>query len=332
MEQGKASKITKDDQGILHFGKRIFVLHQQDLKELILKEAHESAYLIHPGGTKMYQDLKQQYWWPRMKRDIAEPNIKSPLACYSPYRYLSGNGKRLAWTSSLVYPRPGQVKTTYKGDKLAELYMSRIVSLHGVPKRIVSDRGSQFTFHFWDSLHEALGIYLAFSTAYHPQTDGQTERVNQVLEDMLRACAIEFAADWEKCLPYAEFAYNNSYQSSLKMSPFEALYGRRCRTPLLWSEAGEGYLFGLDCLKEAEDKLKKCLRMPEEQTRVEDIELVKDLAYAEYPVEILEVAEKQTRNRVYRLCKVRWSNHIEGEATWEREDLLKAEYPQLFDN
>ena len=90
------------------------------------------------------------------------------------------------------------VKTTYKGDKLAELYMSRIVSLHGVPKRIVSDRGSQFTSHFWDSLHEALGTYLAFSTAYHPQTDGQTERVNQVLEDMLRACAIEFATDRDK--------------------------------------------------------------------------------------------------------------------------------------
>lgn len=97
---------------------------------------------------------------------------------------------------------------------------------HGVPKRIISDRGTQFTSHFWDRFHEALGSHLSFSTAYHPQTDGQTERTNQILEDMLRACAIDFTTDWEKCLPYAEFSYNNSYQASLKMSPNEALFSR----------------------------------------------------------------------------------------------------------
>ena len=130
------------------------------------------------------------------------------------------------------------VKTTYAGNKLAELYMARIVCLHGVPKSIVSDRGSQFTSRFWESLHEALGTKLNFSTAYHPQTDGQTERVNQILEDMLRACALDYGKSWDKNLPYAEFSYNNSYQASLKMSPFEALYGRQCRTPLLWDQVG----------------------------------------------------------------------------------------------
>jgi transposase InsO family protein len=93
------------------------------------------------------------------------------------------------------------VKTNYSSAKLAELYMTRIVCLHGIPKRIISDRGTQFTSHFWEKVHEALGSYLAFSTAYHPQTDGQTERTNQVLEDMLRACALDFSKDWEKCLP-----------------------------------------------------------------------------------------------------------------------------------
>jgi transposase InsO family protein len=124
------------------------------------------------------------------------------------------------------------VNTTYSGARLIELYISRIVCLHGVPKKIISDRGSQFTSWFWEQLHDSLDTKLRFSTAYHPQTDGQTERTNQVLEDMLRACAIQYGTSWDKCLPYAEFSYNNSYQASLKKSPFEALYGRKCRTPL----------------------------------------------------------------------------------------------------
>jgi transposase InsO family protein len=110
--------------------------------------------------------------------------------------------------------------------------MARIVCLHGVPKKIVSDQGSQFTSSFWNSLHENMDTKLNFSSAYHSQTDGQTERTNQVLDDMLRACALKHGGSWDKSLPYAEFSYNNSYQASLKMSPFEALYGRKCRTPL----------------------------------------------------------------------------------------------------
>jgi hypothetical protein len=110
--------------------------------------------------------------------------------------------------------------------------MSRIVCLHGVPKKIVSDRGYQFTSTFWKSLHDSMDTKLNFSSAYHPQTDGQTERTNQVLEDMLRACALKHGGIWDKSLPYAEFSYSNSYQDSLKMSPFEALYGRKCIEPL----------------------------------------------------------------------------------------------------
>jgi hypothetical protein len=122
------------------------------------------------------------------------------------------------------------VKTIYFGAKLAELYMSRIVCLHGVPKKIVSGRGSQFTSKFWEKLHESMGTKLNFSSAYHLQTDGQTERTNQILEDMLRA--LKYGKSWDKSLPYAECSYNNSYQASIKMAPFEALYGRQYRTPL----------------------------------------------------------------------------------------------------
>ena len=134
--------------------------------------------------------------------------------------------------SGSLYP----VKTTYTSAKLAKIYMTRIVCLHGVPRTIVSDRGTQFTSKFWHQLHQTLGTILEFGTTFHPQTDGQTERVNQILEDMLRACALDYGSTWDDNLPYAEFSYNNSYQASLKMAPFEALYGRRCRTPLMWDE------------------------------------------------------------------------------------------------
>jgi transposase InsO family protein len=143
------------------------------------------------------------------------------------------------------------VKTTYSGPQLAELYMSKIVCLHGVPKKILSDRGTQFTSKFWEMLHETLDTQLCFSSAYHPQTDGQTESVNQILEDMLRACALQYGRSWDKSLSYAEFSYNNIYEERLKMTPFEMLYSHRCRTPLFWCETGERKVFGPDILQEA---------------------------------------------------------------------------------
>ena len=128
---------------------------------------------------------------------------------------------------------------TYSMDRLAELYVQHIVRLHGVPKSIVSDRDTRFTSKFWKSLQDALGTRLKFSSAFHPQTDGQSERTIQILEDMLRACAIDFPGSWEKYLPLVEFAYNNSFQSTVEMAPYEALYGRKCRSPVHWDEAGE---------------------------------------------------------------------------------------------
>jgi hypothetical protein len=144
------------------------------------------------------------------------------------------------------------VKTTYEGAKLAKLYIARIMGLHRMPKKIVSNRRTQFTLRFWEKLHEAMDTRLNFSSAYNPQTDGQTERVNQILQDMLRACAFKDSKSWDKCLPYAEFSYNNNYQKSLKMSPFKVLYGHKCRTPLFWNEPRENQVFGPEILQEAE--------------------------------------------------------------------------------
>ena len=108
------------------------------------------------------------------------------------------------------------VKTTYTTAKLAKIYMTRIVCLHGVSRTIVSDRGTQFTSKFWHQLHQTLGTRLEFSTTSHPCTDGQTERVNQISEDMLRTCALDYGSSWHDNLPYVEFSYNNSYHDSLK--------------------------------------------------------------------------------------------------------------------
>ena len=131
------------------------------------------------------------------------------------------------------------VQTTYTVAQYDQLYIQHIVSLHGVPVSIVSDRGTQFTSRFWQKLQEAMGTQLDFSTAFHPQTDGQSERTIQTLEDMLRMCVLDFKGSWDQYLPLVEFAYNNSYHSSIGMAPYEALYGRRCRSPLCWTEVGE---------------------------------------------------------------------------------------------
>src|SRR3954469_10743676 len=313
------------------------------------------------------------------------------------------------------------VRESITASQLADLYVSRIVSLHGVPLEINSDRGSLFTSRFWESSQNAMGTHLSFSTSFHPQSSGQVERVNQILEDMLRACVISFGKNWEKSLPFSEFDYNNSFQSSLNMAPFEFQYGRRCRIPLNWSETGERQLFGPYMIKEAEEQvrivrdhlkaaqsrqksyydhhhreesynldekaylrvtplkgtqrfgikgklapryigpfrilaklgevsyqlelpphlsqvhdvfhvsqLKRCFKDPIREVDHEMLDLQDNLSYREYPVRILEEAERSTRRQKIRFFKVQWSHHSEKEATWEREDRLRADYPTLF--
>ena len=140
-------------------------------------------------------------------------------------------------------------------DKLAQLYVEEIVRLHGVPISIVSDRDPRFTSIFWSSLQDAMGTRLHFSTSFHPRTDGHSERTIQTLEDMLRACVIEFKGSWDTHLSLMEFAYNNSYQSSIGMALFEALYGRKCRTPICWDEVGERRLIGPELVQITLDKI-----------------------------------------------------------------------------
>ncbi|KAI3682661.1 hypothetical protein L1987_82787 [Smallanthus sonchifolius] len=147
------------------------------------------------------------------------------------------------------------IKETDKMDKLTRIYLKEVVSRHGVPISIISDRDARFTSRFWQSLHKALGTHLDMSTAYHPQTDGQTERTIQTLEDMLRACVIDFGNTWESHLPLVDFSYNNSYHTSIKAAPFEALYGRKCRSPICWTEVGDSQLTGPELVFETSEKI-----------------------------------------------------------------------------
>ncbi|GKF94100.1 reverse transcriptase domain-containing protein, partial [Tanacetum coccineum] len=131
------------------------------------------------------------------------------------------------------------MRETDSMEKLARMYTKEVVTMHGIPVSIIYDRDPKFASHFWRSLQKALGTSLDMSTAYHPQTNGQSKRTIQTLEDRLRACVIDFGNGWVRHLPLVEFSYNNSYHASIKFALFEALYGRKCRSPVCWAKVGQ---------------------------------------------------------------------------------------------
>ncbi|KAA0040402.1 pol protein [Cucumis melo var. makuwa] len=238
-EAGQSVEFSISSDGGLLFERRLCVPSDSAVKTELLSEAHSSPFSMHPGSTKMYQDLKRVYWWRNMKREVAE-FVSRCLVCQqvkAPRQKPAGLLQPLGipeWKWENTYQISAFVpgKSTYTANKWAQLYMSEIVRLHGVPVSIVSDRDVRFTSKFWKGLQTAMGTRLDFSTTFHPQTDGQTERLNQVLEDMLRACALEFPGSLDSHLHLMEFAYNNSYQATIGMAPFEALYGKCCRSPV----------------------------------------------------------------------------------------------------
>ncbi|GJX50801.1 putative reverse transcriptase domain-containing protein [Tanacetum coccineum] len=147
------------------------------------------------------------------------------------------------------------MKETDSMEKLTRQYLKEVVSRHGVPVSIVFYRDSKFTSHFWKSLNEALGTQLDMSTAYHPQTDGQSERIIQTLEDMLRAYVMDFGKGWDRHLPLVELPYNNSYHTSIKAAPFEALYDQKCRSPICWAAVGDAQLTGPEIIHETTENI-----------------------------------------------------------------------------
>ncbi|GJV56868.1 putative reverse transcriptase domain-containing protein, partial [Tanacetum coccineum] len=246
---------------------------QKGLDEMI---EQESKYSVHPGADKMYYDLRDRYWWPSMKKDIAM-YVSKCLTCLKvkvEHQRPSGllqqpeipkwkwegivmdfviklprasSGHDIIWVFMDRLTKSAHflpMREDYKMDILARLYLNEIVARHGVPISIILDHDSRFISRFWLSMQEALGTRLDMSTAFHPQTDGQSERTIQTLEDMLRACILDFRGSWDVHLPLVEFSYNNSYHSSVRCALFEALYGRKYRSPIMWAEVGKGQLIG----------------------------------------------------------------------------------------
>ncbi|GJR53709.1 putative reverse transcriptase domain, ribonuclease H-like domain, aspartic peptidase domain protein [Tanacetum coccineum] len=229
-----------------------------NLRDLIMHESHKLKYSIHPSSDKMYQDLKKLYGWPNIKAIIAEyvgkcltcSRIKAE--CQKPSGLLvqpeipmwkweritmdfitklpkTSNGHDTTWVIVDCLTKSAHFIPTRETDSMETLtrfYIKEIVAWHEVPISIILDRDSHFTSRFWQSLQSGLGTQLDMSTAYHLETDGQSERTIQTLEDMLRACVIDFGKGWEKHLPLVEFSYNNNYHASIKATPFEELYGQ----------------------------------------------------------------------------------------------------------
>ncbi|GKE22077.1 putative reverse transcriptase domain-containing protein [Tanacetum coccineum] len=227
-----------------------------NLRDLIMHQSHKLKYSIHPGFDKLYQDLKKLYWWPNMKAIIDEyvskcltcsrvkaecqkPSsllIQPEIPTWKWERIMMDFVTKLPKTSSghdtiwVIVDRLTKsahfipTKVIDSMETLTRLYIKEIISRNGVPISIISDHDSHFTSRFWQLMQNALGTQLDMSTAYHPETDRQSERTIQTLEDMLRSCVIDFGKGWERHLPLIEFSYNNSYHASIKAAPFEALY------------------------------------------------------------------------------------------------------------
>ncbi|GJT73314.1 putative reverse transcriptase domain-containing protein [Tanacetum coccineum] len=284
---GMINKLEPRADGTLCLNNRSWIPRFGDLRALIMHESHKSKYSIHPGSDKMYQDLKKLYWWPNMKSKIATYASKCLTYAKVKVEYQKPSGllvqpeiPQWKWeniTMDFVIKFP---KTTTGQDtiwvivdrfnksahflpmreddtlkKLTRQYLKEVVSRHGVPVLIISNRDGKFTSHFWKTLNKALGTRLDMSTTYHPQTDGQSERTIQMLEDMLRACVLDFGKGWDKHLSLVEFSYNNNYHTSIKAASFEALYGLKCRSPICWAEVGDRQLTGPEIIHETTEKI-----------------------------------------------------------------------------
>jgi hypothetical protein len=275
--------------GILLYKNIIFVPNVQYLKHMILQEMHNVSYVGHPGYQKIVAAVKSYYFWPGMKREIVE-YITRCMECQkvkAKHRHPTGLLQPLPipeWKWEVVtmdfitgFPRTGKMhdsimvvvdkltkaahfiplKTTHKAADVANIFIKEVERLHRIPKMIVSDRDPKFTSNLWKGLFKGFGANLNFSTTYHPESDGQTERVNRVIEDILRMYVIDKPSRWEDYLHLVEFACNNGYHASLKMSPFEELYGRKCNTPVRWDNQADRTVVGPEFLKEMEDQMIK---------------------------------------------------------------------------
>ncbi|GJT65393.1 retrotransposon protein, putative, ty3-gypsy subclass [Tanacetum coccineum] len=242
--RGMINKLEPRADGTLCLNNRSWISCLGDLRALIMHESHKSNKCLtcakvkieyqKPSGLLVQPEIPQWKW----------ENITMDFVTKLPR---TAAGQDTIWVIVDRLTKSAHFLPMREDDTLEKLtrqYLKEVVSKHGVPVSIISDRDGKFTSHFWKSLYKALGTQLDMSTAYHPETDGQSERTIQTLEDMLRACVLDFGKGWDKHLPLVEFSYNNSYHTSIKAAPFEALYGRKCRSPICWAEVSITHLLG----------------------------------------------------------------------------------------
>ncbi|GKC92075.1 putative reverse transcriptase domain-containing protein [Tanacetum coccineum] len=321
------------------FWNRVWFSRFGGLRDLVMHELHKFKYSTHLGSNKMYQDLKLLHWWPSMKADIAT-YVSKCLTC---------------------------VKVKAEHQKLSGLLQQPEIPVWKW-ERITMDFVSGLPRTPSGSLHEALGTNLDMSTAYHPQKDDQSERTIQTLKDMLRACVIDFGSSWDCYFPLVEFSYNNSYHASIKAAPYEALYRRKCRSPVCWSEVRDSQLtdkrakqlefevgnmvllkvspwkgamrfaYSLELPEELKgihstfqvSNLKKCLAEGDVVVPMDEIQLDDKLHMIEEPVKVVDREVKRPKQSRIPIIKVRWNSQRGPEFTWEREDQIKKKYPRLF--
>ncbi|GJR84384.1 putative reverse transcriptase domain-containing protein [Tanacetum coccineum] len=378
LQKGLDEMIELRNDEALYYLDRIWVPLKGDVRTLIMDEAHKSKYSVHPGADKMYCDLRDRYWWSGMKKDIAmyKPEIpewkwEGIAMDFVTKLPRTSSGHDTIWVivdrltkSDHFLP----MREDFKMDRLARLYLNEIVARHGVPTSIISDSDSRFTSRFWQSMQEALGTRLDISMAYHPQTDGQSERIIQTLEDMLRACVLDFGGSWDVHQLLVEFSYNNKVREGQLIGPElvqettekisqikdrlkaardrQKSYADKKRKPLEFS-VGDYVLLKVSPWKGVihfgkKGKLaprfvgpfeiieKKCLADPILQVPLDEIRVEDKLNFMEEPMEILERKVKKLKQSRIVIVKVRWNSKCGPEFTWEREDQMKLKYPHLF--
>ncbi|XP_031099834.1 uncharacterized protein LOC116004033 [Ipomoea triloba] len=289
MVDGKHGPFELHPDGSVRFqGRKVIPASYKKITDQVMKEGYYTPYSVHPGGDKLYKDLKQNFWWSGMKKDVAEvvarclncQKVKAerskPKGLLQPLEIPQWKWDSISmdFVGGLPRTKAGNVQVwvivdrltktarfipmnkTWSMEKMARGYIKHVVKYHGVAHDIISDRDSRFLSRFWETLQVATDTQLKLSTAFHPATDGQTERTIQTLEDMLRGCVLDFQGSWDEQLDLTEFSYNNRYHTSIGMAPYEALYGRKCRSPLCWSDKSDVVILGPQYLQETTEAIK----------------------------------------------------------------------------
>nr|GFA95098.1 putative reverse transcriptase domain-containing protein [Tanacetum cinerariifolium] len=383
-EKVRKEKLEPRADGTLCLNGRSWLPFYDDLRTVIMHESHKSKYSIHSGSDKMYQDMKKLYWWPNMKADIAtyvskcltyakvkaehqkpsgllvQPeipewkwdNITMDFVTKLPK---SSQGYDTIWvivdrlTKSAIFT---PIRETDPMDKLARIYLKEVVTRHGIPVSIISDRDPRFASNFWRSLQNTLGTRLDMSTAYHPETDGQSERTIQTFEDMLRACAIDFVTKLtQKKKSYADLKrkpmeFQVGDKVMLKVSPWKGVvrFGKRGKLnpryvgPFKVLERIGDVTYKLDLPEELSrvhntfhvSNLKKCHADEPLAVPLDGIHFDDKLQFVEEPVEIIDSEVKRLNRSRIPLVMIRWNSKRGLEFTWECEDQFRKKYPHLF--